>query len=178
MGEGDAPSAKLEMLRELMADAVSEGHKILVFSQFTGFLQKARQVAEELGIDHGYLDGATSGVKRKELIDGFSAEQFPVFFISLKSGGFGINLTSADYCILLDPWWNPQAEAQAIDRAHRIGQTRPVYVYRLVAKDTIESKVLALQAKKTQLFNDVLGESAEAAQSTSLNASDFLALME
>ncbi|MGO3342545.1 MAG: DEAD/DEAH box helicase [Glutamicibacter arilaitensis] len=178
VGEGDAPSAKLEMLRELMADAVSEGHKILVFSQFTGFLQKARQVAEELGIDHGYLDGVTSGVKRKELIDGFSAEQFPVFFISLKSGGFGINLTSADYCILLDPWWNPQAEAQAIDRAHRIGQTRPVYVYRLVAKDTIESKVLALQAKKTQLFNDVLGESAEAAQSTSLNASDFLALME
>ena len=79
---------------------------------------------------------------------------------------------------MLDPWWNPQAEAQAIDRAHRIGQTRPVYVYRLVAKDTIESKVLALQAKKTQLFNDVLGESAEAAQSTSLNASDFLALME
>lgn len=178
VGEGNAPSAKLEMLRELMGDAVSEGHKILVFSQFTSFLSKARDVAEELGIEHGYLDGATSGPKRKELIDGFSEGKFPVFFISLKSGGFGINLTSADYCILLDPWWNPQAEAQAIDRAHRIGQTRPVYVYRLVAKDTIESKVLALQAKKTQLFNDVLGDTAEGAQSAALSADDFLALMD
>ncbi|MEV7640117.1 MULTISPECIES: DEAD/DEAH box helicase [Actinomycetes] len=178
VGEGDAPSAKLEMLRELMGDAVSEGHKILVFSQFTSFLAKARDVAEELGIEHGYLDGSTTGPRRKELIDGFGEGDFPVFFISLKSGGFGINLTSADYCILLDPWWNPQAEAQAIDRAHRIGQTRPVYVYRLVAKDTIESKVLALQAKKTQLFNDVLGETAQAAQSAALSADDFLALME
>ncbi|WP_413454992.1 DEAD/DEAH box helicase [Glutamicibacter sp. FR1] len=178
VGEGNAPSAKLEMLRELMGDAVSEGHKILVFSQFTSFLSRARDVAEELGIEHGYLDGSTSGPKRKELIDGFSEGDFPVFFISLKSGGFGINLTSADYCILLDPWWNPQAEAQAIDRAHRIGQTRPVYVYRLVAKDTIESKVLALQAKKTQLFNDVLGDTAEGAQSAALNADDFLALMD
>ena len=178
VGEGNAPSAKLEMLRELMGDAVSEGHKILVFSQFTSFLSRARDVAEELGIEHGYLDGSTSGPRRKELIDGFSEGDFPVFFISLKSGGFGINLTSADYCILLDPWWNPQAEAQAIDRAHRIGQTRPVYVYRLVAKDTIESKVLALQAKKTQLFNDVLGDTAEGAQSAALSADDFLALMD
>lgn len=176
--EGNAPSAKLEMLRELMADAVAEGHKILVFSQFTSFLGKARDIAAELGIDHGYLDGATSAPKRKEMIDGFSDGQFPVFFISLKSGGFGINLTTADYCILLDPWWNPAAEAQAIDRAHRIGQTKPVYVYRLVAKDTIESKVLALQAKKTQLFNDVLGEQTDTAQPSVLSADDFLALMQ
>ncbi|RKS18002.1 helicase-like protein [Arthrobacter sp. AG1021] len=175
--EGNAPSAKLEMLRELMADAVAEGHKILVFSQFTSFLGKAKDIAVELGIDHGYLDGATSGPKRKDMIDGFTDGQFPVFFISLKSGGFGINLTTADYCILLDPWWNPAAEAQAIDRAHRIGQTKPVYVYRLVAKDTIESKVLALQAKKTALFNDVLGEQTDAAQSSVLSADDFLALM-
>lgn len=178
VGEGEGASAKLELLRELMADAVAEGHKILVFSQFTSFLTKAKDVAQSLDIDHGYLDGSTSGPKRKELIDGFSNGDFPVFFISLKSGGFGINLTAADYCILLDPWWNPAAEAQAIDRAHRIGQERPVYVYRLVAKDTIESKVLALQAKKTQLFNDVLGEESDAGQQAALSADDFLALME
>lgn len=178
VGEGDGPSAKLELLRELMADAVAEGHKILVFSQFTSFLTKARDVAVSLDIEHGYLDGSTSGIKRKEMIDGFSNGDFPVFFISLKSGGFGINLTAADYCILLDPWWNPAAEAQAIDRAHRIGQERPVYVYRLVAKDTIESKVLALQAKKTQLFNDVLGDESEAGQQSALSADDFLALMQ
>lgn len=176
--EGNGPSAKLEMLREMIADAVAEGHKVLIFSQFTSFLRKAKDVAAELGIEHGYLDGGTSGPKRKELIDGFSSGDFPLFFISLKSGGFGINLTTADYCILLDPWWNPAAESQAIDRAHRIGQENPVYVYRLVAKDTIESKVLALQAKKTALFNDVLGEDAQAGASAVLGTDDFLALMQ
>ncbi|WP_460538054.1 helicase-related protein [Glutamicibacter endophyticus] len=127
---------------------------------------------------HGYLDGSVSGIKRKELVEGFSNGVFPVFFISLKSGGFGINLTEADYCILLDPWWNPAAEAQAIDRAHRIGQTRPVYVYRLVSQNTIESKVLALQAKKTELFNDVLGEQKDTAGSSALSAQDFLELVQ
>ncbi|MDR4534198.1 DEAD/DEAH box helicase [Glutamicibacter sp. PS] len=176
--EGDAPSAKLDLLRDLLEDGVSEGHKILVFSQFTGFLSKARTVAEELGIAHGYLDGSVSGSNRKTLMEGFSAGEFPVFFISLKSGGFGINLTEADYCILLDPWWNPAAEAQAIDRAHRIGQDRPVYVYRLVSQNTIESKVLSLQAKKTELFNDVLGEQQDTAGSSTLSAQDFLELVQ
>ncbi|MCW4465641.1 SNF2 family helicase [Glutamicibacter sp. MNS18] len=176
--EGDAPSAKLQLLGELLADAVAEGHKVLVFSQFTGFLAKARDVAERLGVQTGYLDGSTSQKNRRKLIDGFTEGQYPVFFISLKAGGFGINLTAADYCILLDPWWNPAAEAQAVDRAHRIGQTRPVHVYRLVAKGTIESKVLALQEKKTRLFNDVLGEQTETGQSNTLSADDFLALME
>ncbi|GAA0195469.1 DEAD/DEAH box helicase [Glutamicibacter creatinolyticus] len=176
--EGDAPSAKLQLLRELLSDAVAEGHKVLIFSQFTGFLSKARDAAQDLGIEHGYLDGSTGQKKRKQLIDGFSQGDFPVFFISLKAGGFGINLTSADYCILLDPWWNPAVEAQAVDRVHRIGQTRPVYVYRLVANDTIESKVLALQEKKTQLFNDVLGaENEEAASAAGLSADDFLELI-
>lgn len=176
--EGDAPSAKLQLLGELLEDAVGEGHKVLVFSQFTGFLSKARDVAQGLGIDVGYLDGSTSQPNRRKLIDEFTAGQFPVFFISLKAGGFGINLTAADYCILLDPWWNPAAESQAVDRAHRIGQDRPVHVYRLVAKDTIESKVLALQAKKTKLFNDVLGEQGEPGESGVLDADDFLALVQ
>ncbi|MCW4465414.1 SNF2 family helicase [Glutamicibacter sp. MNS18] len=176
--EGDAPSAKLQLLGELLGDAVAEGHKVLVFSQFTGFLAKARDVAERLGVQTGYLDGSTSQKNRRKLIDGFTEGQYPVFFISLKAGGFGINLTAADYCILLDPWWNPAVEAQAVDRAHRIGQERPVYVYRLVAKGTIESKVLALQEKKTRLFNDVLGEQVDAGQSTALSADDFLSLVQ
>lgn len=176
--EGNGPSAKLELLQSLLEDAVAEGHKILVFSQFTSFLSKARGVALGLGFETGYLDGSTSGARRRQLIEDFGAGKFPVFFISLKSGGFGINLTAADYCILLDPWWNPAAEAQAIDRAHRIGQDKPVYVYRLVAKDTIEDKVLALQAKKTQLFNDVLGDSDQMASATTLDTDDFLALLE
>lgn len=176
--EGVAPSAKLELLREMLADAVAEGHKVLVFSQFTGFLSKARGVALEAGIKAGYLDGSTTQRNRKLLIDQFTDGQFPVFFISLKAGGFGINLTAADYCILLDPWWNPAAEAQAVDRTHRIGQDKPVYVYRLVAKGTIESKVLALQEKKTRLFNDVLGEDTAQTQTGALSADDFLALVE
>lgn len=176
--EGDAPSAKLQLLRELLSDAVAEGHKVLVFSQFTGFLSKARDTAEEMDIKHGYLDGSTSQSNRRKLIGQFTAGDFPVFFISLKAGGFGINLTSADYCILLDPWWNPAAEAQAVDRAHRIGQSKPVYVYRLVANDTIESKVLALQEKKTQLFNDVLGDRSNSPQTAALGADDFLALIQ
>ncbi|WP_404287121.1 DEAD/DEAH box helicase [Glutamicibacter arilaitensis] len=176
--EGNGPSAKLELLHSLLEDAVAEGHKILVFSQFTSFLSKARGVALGLGFDTGYLDGSTSGARRRQLIEDFGLGKFPVFFISLKSGGFGINLTAADYCILLDPWWNPAAEAQAIDRAHRIGQDKPVYVYRLVAKDTIEDKVLALQARKTQLFNDVLGDADQMASATSLGTEDFLALLE
>ncbi len=175
--EAEAPSAKLLLLRELLTDAVAEGHKVLVFSQFTGFLSRARDIATQMGIEVGYLDGSTTQRNRRKLIEQFTAGKFPVFFISLKAGGFGINLTAADYCILLDPWWNPAAEAQAVDRAHRIGQDKPVFVYRLVAKDTIESKVLALQERKTQLFNDVLDEHSDSMQSGMLSADDFLELV-
>lgn len=175
--EGNAPSAKLEMLERMLEDAVAEGHKVLVFSQFTGFLSKARDLAVGLGLQVGYLDGGTSQPRRRTMIDEFSEGKFPVFFISLKAGGFGINLTAADYCILLDPWWNPAAEAQAVDRTHRIGQEKPVFVYRLVARDTIEAKVVALQERKTRLFNDVLGEQGDAAQASVLGAEDFLELL-
>ena len=109
-----------------------------------------------LGISHCQLDGKTRN--RAEVIERFQAGEAPVFLISLKAGGFGLNLTEADYCILLDPWWNPAAEAQAIDRTHRIGQTKSVMVYRYVAKATIEEKVMALKAGKARLFNDVLGK--------------------
>src|SRR6185312_300073 len=128
---------------------------------------------EAAGIEYSYLDGSSRN--RGALVADFKSGAAPVFLISLKAGGFGLNLTQADYCFVLDPWWNPAAEAQAVDRAHRIGQTRPVMVYRLVAKDTIEEKVMALKARKEQLFgsimsDDVLGE-------TSLSADEIRELL-
>ncbi|GAB2522307.1 hypothetical protein GCM10027064_19790 [Microbacterium petrolearium] len=119
------PSAKLEALGGLIDEVVAEGHRVLVFSQFTEFLGLAATVAEDRGVPYAYLDGSTTQRRRAAMIDRFVAGDVPVFFISLKAGGVGLNLTAADYCILLDPWWNPAAEAQAVDRAHRIGQDRP-----------------------------------------------------
>uniref|UniRef100_UPI003B3BD724 DEAD/DEAH box helicase n=1 Tax=Pseudactinotalea sp. TaxID=1926260 RepID=UPI003B3BD724 len=164
--EAAPPSAKLDALAELLNEAAAEGHRVLVFSQFTRFLSKARDRAEAAGIATAYLDGRTR--RREEAIERFRGGDAPVFFVSLKAGGFGLNLTEADYVVLLDPWWNPAAEAQAIDRTHRIGQTRSVMVYRLVAADTIEAKVLGLSARKAQLFEDVLdgGEATAAGQLT------------
>nr|GID82537.1 DNA helicase [Actinoplanes derwentensis] len=170
----EVASTKLDALAERVGDIVAEGHRILVFSQFTRFLGAARQRLEDIGVECAYLDGKTT--RRAEVIDGFKNGTAPVFLISLKSGGFGLNLTEADYCIMLDPWWNPATEAQAVDRVHRIGQTRKVMVYRLVAKDTIEEKVMALQARKAELFGSVLdgGEFSSA----ELTAADIKALLE
>ena len=147
-------STKLDLLVEQLTDIAAEGHRTLVFSQFTRFLGSARDRLEQAGIACVYLDGATRD--RKRVVEEFKTGAAPVFLISLKAGGFGLNLTEADYCILLDPWWNPATEAQAVDRAHRIGQTRNVMVYRLVARDTIEEKVMALQARKAELFAGVM----------------------
>jgi superfamily II DNA or RNA helicase len=176
-GGAHAPSAKLDKLGELLDEIVGDGHSVLVFSQFTRFLGRAAAVAERHGIPYAYLDGSVSMGARRRMIERFTAGDVPVFFISLKAGGFGLNLTQADYCILLDPWWNPAAEAQATDRAHRIGQTRPVVVYRLISKGTIESKVVAMQEKKSRLFRDVLaGEDPSAIGA--LGATDFRGLIE
>ncbi|MCU4182798.1 DEAD/DEAH box helicase [Acidiferrimicrobium sp. IK] len=149
------PSTKLDALGEMLGDIVADGHRVLVFSQFTRFLTAARVRVEEAGIECCYLDGKTT--KRTKVIDQFRNGDAPVFLISLKAGGFGLNLTEADYCVLLDPWWNPATEAQAVDRTHRIGQTRKVMVYRLVARNTIEEKVMALKARKAKLFDSVVG---------------------
>ena len=151
-------SAKIDTLLEHLGEVLAGGHRALVFSQFTGFLGKVRERLEADGIPYCYLDGRTRD--RAAVVAGFKEGAAPVFLISLKAGGFGLNLTEADYCFLLDPWWNPATEAQAVDRAHRIGQTRNVMVYRLVARDTIEEKVMALKARKAQLFSDVLGDAA------------------
>ncbi len=149
-------SAKIDALAEQLRDVVAGGHRALVFSQFTRFLRRVRDRLDTEGIDHCYLDGRTRN--RANVIQGFKEGDAPVFLISLKSGGFGLNLTEADYCFLLDPWWNPATEAQAIDRTHRIGQTRNVMVYRLIAHDTIEDKVMALNARKAKLFASVIDD--------------------
>jgi superfamily II DNA or RNA helicase len=147
-------SSKLDVLFEQLEDLVAEGHRALIFSQFTGFLGKVRERLDEEEIEYCYLDGGTRN--RADVVSEFKNGTAPVFLISLKAGGFGLNLTEADYVFLLDPWWNPASEAQAVDRTHRIGQARNVMVYRLVAKDTIEEKVMALKARKSQLFADVM----------------------
>jgi superfamily II DNA or RNA helicase len=150
------PSAKLDALIPSLTEIVAEGHKAVVFSQFTSFLALLRRRMHTAGIAYEYLDGATRD--REQRVDNFQAPNGPpVFLISLKAGGHGLNLTAADYVYLLDPWWNPAVEAQAIDRAHRIGQTRHVIATRIVARDTIEEKVLELQASKRALADAILG---------------------
>ena len=168
----ELPSAKIDILMDQLTDVAGGGHRALVFSQFTGFLGLVRERLVQTGIRHCYLDGSTtdrSGVVRR-----FKEGTDPVFLISLKAGGFGLNLTEADYCFLLDPWWNPATEAQAVDRTHRIGQTRNVMVYRLIAKDTIEEKVMALKARKSELFSSVLDSGQ--VFSTGLDADDLRGL--
>lgn len=165
-------SSKLDVLFEQLEDLVAEGHRALIFSQFTGFLGKVRERLVEENIEFCYLDGGTRN--RTDVVNEFKNGAAPVFLISLKAGGFGLNLTEADYVFLLDPWWNPASEAQAVDRTHRIGQARNVMVYRLVAKDTIEEKVMALKAKKSQLFADVM--EGDALSGGALTAEDLAGL--
>ena len=171
---GKIPSTKLDAMLEQVAGIVGEGHRTLVFSQFTRFLDAARRRLDDSGIRYCYLDGSTRD--RAAVVAQFKSGAAPVFLISLKAGGFGLNLTEADYCILLDPWWNPATEAQAVDRVHRIGQTKKVMVYRLVAKDTIEQKVMALKAAKGALFDSVMRDGAFG--SATLNAADIRGLLE
>jgi superfamily II DNA or RNA helicase len=150
------PSAKLDLLLEQLSELGEEGHQALVFSQFTSLLAIVRQKLDSAGIKYEYLDGATRN--RQARVDAFQNDrQCTVFLISLKAGGLGLNLTAAEYVFLLDPWWNPAVEAQAVDRAHRIGQTRPVFAYRLIARDTVEEKVLDLQKTKRDLADAILG---------------------
>jgi SNF2 family DNA or RNA helicase len=155
-------STKLQALLEILDDVVPSGHKALVFSQFVDHLQLAREAAVGAGYRCRFFDGSTPAAARKREIDAFQAGDGDVFFISLKAGGVGLNLTAADYVIHLDPWWNPASEDQASDRSHRLGQNRPVTVYRLVARDTVEDQIVALHHRKRELALGVL-EGAEAA---------------
>lgn len=175
------PSAKLDALFEQLDDVLAEGHQALVFSQFTSFLRRAAARLDAAGVPYAYLDGSTPARRRDAEIARFRAGEASVFLISLKAGGFGLNLTEADYVFLLDPWWNPASEAQAVDRAHRIGQAKQVMVYRLVAQDTIEEKVMELKARKGELAASILDADADAADprgAEALTADDLRALLE
>ncbi len=159
LGEG-VPSGKFERFREAALEVLEEGHRLLVFSQFTRVLGRLRRWFEEEGIEHLYLDGRTRN--REQKVRRFQEdERVRVFLVSLKAGGAGLNLTGADYVILYDPWWNPAVETQATDRAHRIGQTRTVFAYRMITRGTVEEKILELQERKRDLSEGLIGPSGE-----------------
>ena len=162
-------SAKLDAFRELLAESIDEGHRMLVFSQFTSLLGLLREELETQGVSFCYLDGSLTPKARQAAVDKFQSDAtIPVFLISLKAGGTGLNLTGADVVVHFDPWWNPAAEAQATDRAHRIGQTKVVTSYKLICSGTVEEKVLALQDTKRALLADVFEASDAAAAKLTL----------
>lgn len=167
-------SAKLETLLEQLDEVVAEGHKALVFSQFTSLLDIVRKRIDERKITYEYLDGKTRN--RQQKVERFQTDAHcPLFLISLKAGGQGLNLTAADYVFILDPWWNPAVEAQAVDRAHRMGQTRRVFAYRLICRDTVEDKILELQKQKRDLADAII--SADGSVIRSLTSDDLQLLL-
>jgi superfamily II DNA or RNA helicase len=167
----DAGSAKLDTLFEQVSEVLDEGHKVLVFSQFTKLLGYVRERLEEKDLPYAYLDGQTRN--RGEIVEHFQTDpECNLFLVSLKAGGVGLNLTAAGYVFLLDPWWNPAVEAQAIDRTHRIGQTMPVFAYRMIAEDTVEEKILDLQQSKREIAEAIL-DGGEGTQLRDLTAEDL-----
>jgi superfamily II DNA or RNA helicase len=174
-GEAPASSSKLERLMTALEDAVADDHKALVFSQWTSLLDLIEPHLKESGIAFTRLDGSTSTDDRAKAVQTFQGEGGPpVMLLSLKAGGTGLNLTAADHVFLVDPWWNPAVEDQAADRAHRIGQDKPVMVYRLVARDTVEERILELQARKRSLADAALADAGGAA---AITREDLLALL-
>jgi SNF2 family DNA or RNA helicase len=170
-------SAKLSLAIELVQQLVGEGRRILIFSQFARMLALISEALLARGVGHVALTGAT--VDRQKPIDAFQAGRAPVFLISLKAGGTGLNLTAADTVIHYDPWWNPAVQAQATDRAHRIGQTRPVFVYNLIAAGSVEERMLALQQHKRRLAEAILADGgAAAAALTERDVDDLMAPLE
>ncbi len=169
------PGAKLELLSQQIAEIVSEGHKVLVFSQFTSFLSLVKQQFDDAGIQYEYLDGKSSN--RAKSVKRFQEdESVSAFLISIKAGGHGLNLTAADYVFILDPWWNPAVEAQAIDRAHRMGQKNSVIAYRMICRDTVEEKIVTLQQSKRDLADKIVRSDESLIRS--LSADDLRILFE
>jgi len=176
-GQQSASSSKVELLLEELEEAAADGHKALVFSQWTSLLDLIEPALHRAAIPFERLDGSTAD--RGGVTSRFQAEGgAPVMLISLKAGGTGLNLTAADHVFLMDPWWNPAVEEQAADRAHRIGQERPVFVYRMIAQGTVEERILALQDQKRALFDAALGGApgAGAAGTAGITREDLLAL--
>ena len=169
----DQPSAKFELLLDQVETIIEDGHKALIFSQFTTLLKLLVRRLDQKGIAFEYLDGKTTD--RAERVERFQTRpDIKLFLLSLKAGGVGLNLTAADYVFVLDPWWNPAAESQAIDRAHRIGQSRKVFAYKLIAKDTVEEKILELQKSKRELANAIVSQDSGLLKN--LNLEDLQAL--
>ena len=156
LSDYDGGSVKRDACMEIVQRAMEGEHRVLIFSQFTTMLEKLEQDLTSAGISYYKIIGETPKKKRMELVERFNSDDTPVFLISLKAGGTGLNLTGADIVVHYDPWWNVAAQNQATDRAHRIGQTRAVTVYRLIAKDTIEEKIQKMQEKKQRLADSVL----------------------
>ncbi len=166
-------AGKFEALKLMLDDIISEDHKVLVFSQFVRMLTIMREHLEEQAVDYAYLDGSTKD--RETAVNKFqNNEDIKIFLISLKAGGIGLNLTAADYVIHYDPWWNPAIEMQASDRAHRIGQTKKVFTYKLIAKDSVEEKILQLQMQKKELVKKLI--TTESGFYKSLNKDDIIDL--
>ncbi|MFZ1643697.1 MAG: DEAD/DEAH box helicase [Candidatus Contendobacter sp.] len=171
----DLGGAKLAVFEEILDELLENRHKALVFSQFVDHLAILRELLDRKGIAYQYLDGSTPAVERKRGVDAFQSGKGDVFLISLKAGGLGLNLTAADYVIHMDPWWNPAVEDQASDRAHRIGQQRPVTIYRLVAQGTIEEKIVALHHQKRDLAEQLLEGTGASGR---ISAEDLLRLLQ
>jgi SNF2 family DNA or RNA helicase len=171
LGPGDpSPSAKLEALLELIGTLREEQRQVLVFSQFTSMLGLISDALTQAGFDHALLTGDTAD--RAEPVRRFQARETPLLLASLKAGGVGLNLTAADAVVHYDPWWNPAVERQAVDRAHRIGREQPVFVYKLLCEDTIEEKIEAMKAGKSELADGLLdaGDVPEALDPRALQA--------
>ena len=168
-------AGKFEALKLMIEEIIAENHKVLVFSQFVKMLHIIRDYLEEQAIEFTYLDGSTKN--REEVVDKFqNDEDIRIFLISLKAGGVGINLTAADYVIHYDPWWNPAVEMQATDRAHRIGQDKKVFAYKLITKDSVEEKILKLQEQKKALVKNLI--TTEGGIFKSLGKEDIIGLFE
>jgi SNF2 family DNA or RNA helicase len=167
-------SGKFENVIHHLESVLSRGHKVLIFSSFVKQMKIYRDYFDKQGLRYSYLDGGT--MNRKEVVNEFkSNEEIQVFLISIKAGGVGLNLTEADYVFILDPWWNPAVEMQAVDRTHRIGQSKNVFIYKFITKDTVEEKILALQKRKKIISNTLIQIGDDFTKS--LNAEDIQQLL-
>jgi SNF2 family DNA or RNA helicase len=170
----EIPNSKLEAFDEIVQELKENNHRALVFSQYVDYLTIVRKRLEQQQISYQYLDGSTPQKQRKASVKAFQGGEGDLFLLSLKAGGVGLNLTAADYVIHLDPWWNPAVEDQASDRAHRLGQTRPVTVYRLVMKHSIEEKILKMHRDKRDLAIGLLDDSEKSASLTEVDLLELI----
>ena len=171
----NAKSGKHDILLEKIATAISDGHKLLVFSQFVRYLEIIEKDIQRLGLSYYKLTGATSKENRAKRVSEFQAQKEPaIFLISLKAGGTGLNLTSADYVFIVDPWWNPASEAQARDRTHRIGQKNSVFSYKFISRDTIEEKISLLQRKKQGFSKNIIVSENNVLANLNMNEIQYL----